>query len=53
MNSGFKSQCVPEYRLLRETQIKRIHCATLELLETLDAMRSAAVEELEEISFET
>ncbi|MBT8333741.1 MAG: trimethylamine methyltransferase family protein, partial [Deltaproteobacteria bacterium] len=34
MNSGFKSQCLPEYRLLRETQIKRIHCATLELMET-------------------
>lgn len=34
MNSGFKSQCVPEYRLLRQSQIKRIHCATLELLET-------------------
>jgi trimethylamine--corrinoid protein Co-methyltransferase len=35
MNSGFKSQCVPEYRILKEHQIKRIHCATLELLETL------------------
>lgn len=35
MNSGFKSQCVPEYRILRESQIKRIHCATLELLETV------------------
>ncbi len=34
MNSGFKSQCVPEYRILKEAQIKRIHCATLELLET-------------------
>jgi len=35
MNSGFKSQCVPRYRLLDERQIKRIHCATLELLETV------------------
>ena len=35
MNSGFKSQCVPEYRILKEHQIKRIHCSTLELLETL------------------
>jgi trimethylamine--corrinoid protein Co-methyltransferase len=35
MNSGFKSQCVPEYRILKEPQIKRIHCATLELLETV------------------
>ena len=35
MNSGFKSQCVPEYRILNEAQIKRIHCATLELLETV------------------
>jgi trimethylamine--corrinoid protein Co-methyltransferase len=35
MNSGFKSQCVPEYRILKEAQIKRIHCATLELLETV------------------
>ena len=35
MNSGFKSQCVPQYRILKEAQIKRIHCATLELLETV------------------
>ena len=35
MNSGFKSQCVPQYRLLQEAQIKRIHCATLELLESV------------------
>ncbi len=35
MNSGFKSQCVPEYRILKEAQIKRIHFATLELLETV------------------
>ena len=35
MNSGFKSQCVPEYRILTETQIKEIHWATLEVLETV------------------
>ena len=35
MNSGFKSQCVPHYRLLTEAQIKRLHAATLELLETV------------------
>ena len=34
MNSGFKSQCVPAYRILTEPQIQRIHTATLELLET-------------------
>jgi len=48
MNSGFKSQCVPEYRLLQETQIKRIHCATLELLETagVKVMDAEAIEML-------
>jgi len=35
MNSGFKSQCLPRYRLLDEGQIKRLHYATLELLETV------------------
>jgi trimethylamine--corrinoid protein Co-methyltransferase len=35
MNSGFKSQCVPAYRILTEAQIERIHTATLELLETV------------------
>jgi trimethylamine--corrinoid protein Co-methyltransferase len=34
MNVGFKSQCIPQYRLLSETQILEIHRATLELLET-------------------
>ena len=33
MNSGFKSQSVPSYRLLDEAQIKQIHYATLDLLE--------------------
>ncbi len=35
MNSGFKSQCVPNYRILTEAQIKEIHGATLEVLETV------------------
>ena len=35
MYSGFKSQCIPHYHLLTEDQIKRLHTATLELLETV------------------
>ncbi len=35
MNTGFKSQCVPSYRILTEDQIKEIHRATLEVLETV------------------
>ena len=35
MNTGFKSQCVPQYRLLTEDQIKEMHLATLEVLETV------------------
>jgi trimethylamine--corrinoid protein Co-methyltransferase len=35
MNSGFKTQCVPYYRLLTEDQIKEIHRASLEILETI------------------
>ena len=34
MKTGFKSQCIPDYRLLTEDQIKEIHQATLELLAT-------------------
>jgi len=34
MNSGFKTQCVPSYRLLTEDQIEEIHRASLEVLET-------------------
>jgi trimethylamine--corrinoid protein Co-methyltransferase len=34
MNSGFRTQCVPNYRLLTEEQIKEIHRASLEVLET-------------------
>ncbi len=33
MKTGFKSQCIPEYRLLTEEHIKEIHQATLTLLE--------------------
>jgi trimethylamine--corrinoid protein Co-methyltransferase len=35
MNTGFRSQCVPTYRVLTEDQIKEIHLATLEVLETI------------------
>ena len=35
MNTGFRSQCVPTYRVLAEDQIKEIHLATLEILETV------------------
>ena len=35
MNSGFKTQCMPSYRLLTEEQIKEIHRASLEVLETV------------------
>jgi len=35
MNSGFRSQCVPSYRLLTEEQIREIHRASLEILETV------------------
>jgi trimethylamine--corrinoid protein Co-methyltransferase len=34
MKTGFKSQCVPDYRLLTQDQIGEIHGATLELLQT-------------------
>ena len=35
MNSGFRTQCVPQYRLLTEEQIQEIHRASLEVLETV------------------
>ena len=35
MNSGFRTQCVPNYRLLTEDQIQEIHRASLEVLETV------------------
>jgi trimethylamine--corrinoid protein Co-methyltransferase len=34
-NNGFKSQVIPAYRVLTEEQIKLLHAATLELLETV------------------
>jgi trimethylamine--corrinoid protein Co-methyltransferase len=34
MNTGFRSQCIPNYRILDEDQIGTIHQATLQLLET-------------------
>jgi len=34
MDSGFKTRCVPEFRILTEDQIKEIHLATLRVLET-------------------
>lgn len=34
MKKGFKTECIPEYRLLTDDQIKEIHRATLELLQT-------------------
>ncbi len=33
MNTAFKAQCIPDYRLLTEEQIREIHQATLTLLE--------------------
>jgi len=35
MQTNFKSQCVPAYRILTHDQINHIHTATLELLETI------------------
>src|SRR5512136_557886 len=35
MNSGFKSQVVPSYRLLTDEQIREIHLASLDILETI------------------
>ena len=35
MNSGFRTQCVPGYRLLTDDQIQEIHRASLEILETV------------------
>ena len=34
MKTGFKSKCVPDYRLLTLSQIKELHQATLDLLQT-------------------
>ena len=35
MNTGFRSQCVPNYRMLNKDQIKEIHRASLQILETV------------------
>jgi len=35
VNTSSWSECVPKYRLLTEDQIKEIHCASLEILETV------------------
>ena len=35
MKSGFNSQCMPSYRLLTIEQIKELHTASLEILETI------------------
>jgi trimethylamine--corrinoid protein Co-methyltransferase len=35
MNSGFRSQVVPSYRLLTEDQIREIHLASLDILESV------------------
>ena len=35
MNSGFKSQCLPSYRLLTDEQIREIHLASLDVLQTI------------------
>jgi len=46
MHTGFKSQCVPTYRILTQDQINTLHYATLELLETIGVkvMDAEAVE---------
>jgi len=33
MNSGYKAQCVPSYKLLTEEQLQELHRSTLEVLE--------------------
>ncbi len=35
MNDGFKTLCRPSFRLLTENQIRKIHLATLEILDTI------------------
>jgi len=50
MNSGFRTECVPDYRLLTEEQIQEIHRASLEVLETVGVrlLHPGAVEMLRE-----
>ena len=48
MQTNFRSQCLPSYRVLTQDQIGHIHTATLELLETVGVkvMNPEAVEML-------
>lgn len=50
METGFKSQCIPDYRVLTEDQIEEIHAATLALLETtgVNVLNKAAVQLLKD-----
>jgi trimethylamine--corrinoid protein Co-methyltransferase len=50
VKTGFKSQCIPDYRVLTEDHIREIHQATLELLETTGAkvLNEAAVQLLKD-----
>jgi trimethylamine---corrinoid protein Co-methyltransferase len=50
MNSGFQTQCRPSYRLLTEAQIREIHLASLEVLETIGVrlLHDGAVQLLQE-----
>jgi trimethylamine--corrinoid protein Co-methyltransferase len=50
MKTGYKSQCIPDYRVLTEDQIKEIHQATLELLETtgVKVLNEAAIQLLKD-----
>jgi len=55
MKTGFKSQCIPEYRLLTDGQIREIHQATLKVLETtgVKVLNNAAVQLLEDAGCRT
>ena len=47
MKTGFKTQCIPDYRLLTEEQIKEIHQATITLLEKTGQTESQLIAELQ------
>ena len=55
MKTGFKSQCIPEYRLLTDGQIREIHQATLKVLETtgVKVLNNAAVQLLQDAGCRT
>ena len=55
MKTGFKSQCIPQYRLLTESQIREIHQATLKVLEItgVKVLNNAAVELLKDAGCRT